>query len=143
MINMQSAIIEEVIRLLQVVPDVGEVEEEDILGILDADDTTLPARMIVIQEGQTVEEERTGSGSVRETLTLNIAIVTSTRNPGPWLRATRLAVKVALAGNKGGLTTTGVQTFSFQPETPMPAQDGRRWACRVMPVRITYVQPLR
>lgn len=143
MINMQSAIIEEVIRLLQVVPDVGQIEEEDILGILDAEDEGLPARMIVIQEGQTVEEERKGPGSVRETLTLNIATVTSARNPGPWLRATRLAVKVALAGAKGGLTTAGVQTFSFQPETPMPAQDGRRWACRVMPVRITYVQTLR
>lgn len=141
--NMQSEIIAELIQLLQSVPDVGQVEEDDILGILDAEDATLPARMIVIQEGQTVEEERKGPGSVRETLTLNIATVTSARNPGPWLRATRLAVKVALAGTKGGLTAVGVQTLSFQPETPMPAQDGRRWACRVMPVRITYVQPLR
>ncbi|NQD80275.1 hypothetical protein HP436_08780 [Pseudomonas sp. CrR14] len=143
MINMQSAIIAELIQLLQSVPDIGSVEEDDVLGIIDSEDESLPNKIIVIQEGATEEVERAIHGSVREAITLNIAAVTSIRNPGPWLRETRLAIKVALAGPKAGLKTAGVQSIEFQPETPMPARDGRRWACRVIPVRVSYVQPLK
>lgn len=143
MINMQSDIIAELVQLLQSVPDVGAVEEDDVLGIIDSEDANLPSKMIVIQEGETEEIQRAASGSIREAMTLNIAAVTSVRNPGPWLRDTRLAIKIALAGTKAGLKNQGVQTVEFPPSTPIPAREGRRWACRVIPVRVTYVQSLK
>ena len=59
------------------------------------------------------------------------------------LRAGRLGIKVALPGIKAVLVTQGIQLASFQGETPMPPGEGRRWAAHVMPLQITYVQPLK
>ncbi|MCQ4297498.1 hypothetical protein NAU58_18120 [Pseudomonas stutzeri] len=144
LIDMQSAIVAEVIARLGVVPSFGGlVFEDSVLRILDSDDETLPDDFIVIQPGQTVEVERAGSGSVRERVTLNVTAITRRRGFAPALRAARLAIKVALPGTKAGLTTQGVQTASFQTETPMPPGEGRRWACHVLPLQITYLQPLK
>lgn len=143
-IDMQTEIIGELLRRLAGVPSFGAlVFEDSVLRVLDAEDETLPDDFIVIQPGATEEIERIGPASVRERATFNITAMTRRRDFAPALRAARLAIKVALAGSKGGLVTPGIQQLAFQTETPMPPGDGRRWACQVMPVQITYVQPLK
>ena len=142
---MQSAIFAELLAMLASVPEFGaEVSEDDALRVIDAEDDTLPESLIVLQAGTTEEVERPpGPGSVRERVTINITLMTKQRNYGPALRAGRLGVKAALAGQKLGLVQQGVQLAAFQPETPMPPRSGRRWAAQVMPVQISYVQPLK
>lgn len=143
-IDVQSAIIAELRTRLASVPAFGAlVFEDSVLRVIDAEDTTLPDDFIVIQPGATEELERIGPGSVRERATFNITAITRQRGFAPVLRAARLAIKVALAGTRGGLATQGVQGLGFQAETPMPPGDGRRWACHVLPVQVTYVQPLK
>lgn len=143
--DMQSEIIAELIKRLGVVESFGaEVIEDNVLRVIDAEDTAgLRDDFIIIQPGQTEEVERPVPGSLRESVTLNITAITRRRGSGPLLRAARLGIKCALPGPKAGLAIQGVQTVTFLPETPMPAGDGRRWACHVMPVRVTYVQPLK
>lgn len=144
-IDMQSAVIAEVVAALGAVPEFGAaVFEDSVLCVLDAEDEALPEDFIVIQPGPTEEVERVGPGSVRERLTLNLTPITRRRNFAAALRQARLSIKQQLAGTKGGLSTQGVQQLSFAaPETPMPPGEGRRWACHVMPIQITYVQPLK
>lgn len=144
LIDMQSAIVAELIARLAAVPDFGAlVEEGGVFAILDSDDETLPDDLIVIQPGATEELERVGPGGVRERVTLNVTAITRRRASAPALRGARLAIKVALAGTKASLNVQGVQLASFQPETPMPPGEGRRWACHVMPLAVTYVQSLK
>src|SRR5690606_18581923 len=142
---MQSAIVAEIIARLADVESFGQlVFEDSVLRVLDSEDDTLPDDFIVIQPGLTEELERVGPGGVRERLTLNLTAITRRREFAPVLRAARLGIKVALAGQKGGLTQQGVQIVEFTtPETPMPPGEGRRWACYVMPLQITYLQPLK
>lgn len=142
--DMQSEIIAELIKRLGVVESFGaEVLEDNVLRVIDAEDTGgLRDDFIIVQPGQTEEIERQTGGSVREAVTLNITAITRRRSAGALLRDARLGIKCALPGPKGGLTTQGVQKVAFLPETPMPAGEGRRWACHVMPVQVTYVQPL-
>lgn len=146
-IDMQSAIVAEVIARLAAVPSFGGmVFEDSVLRVIDSADDSLPDDLIVIQPGATEELDRSSPapGSVRERLTLNITAITSRRDFAPALRAARLGIKVALAGQKGGLSQQGVQIVEFTtPETPMPPGEGRRWACHVMPLQITYLQPLK
>lgn len=143
-IDMQSVIVAELIACLAAVPSFGDlVIEDSVLRILDTDDETLPDDFIVIQPGQTEEVERAGSGSVRERVTLNITAITRQREFAPVLRAARLAIKVALPGVKAGLAIQGVQAAAFVSETPMPPGEGRRWACHVLPLQITYLQSLK
>lgn len=144
-IDMQSAIVAEVIARLATVESFGSlVFEDSVLRVLDAEDETLQDDFIVIQPGQTEEVERVGTGSVRERVTLNLTAITRQREFAPALRAARVAIKVALAGQKAGLTLQGVQSSAFAgTETPMPPGEGRRWACHVMPIQITYLQPLK
>lgn len=144
-INMQSAIVAEVIAALGGVAEFGvAVFEDSVLRVLDAEDDGLPEDFIVIQPGPTEEVERVGSGSVRERMTLNLTPITRRRDFAPALRQVRLGIKQALAGTKAGLATQGVQQAAFAaPETPMPPGEGRRWACHVMPIQITYIQPLK
>lgn len=143
-IDMQSAIVAEVIARLAAVPEFGGlVFEDSVLRVLDSDDETLPDDFIVIQPGATEELERIGMGGVRERMTLNVTAITKRRDFAPVLRAGRLGIKVALPGIKAVLVTAGIQLASFQAETPMPPGEGRRWAAHVMPLQITYVQPLK
>lgn len=144
-INMQSEIIAELIKRLGVVESFGaEVIEDNVLRVIDVEDTAgLRDDFIIVQPGQTEEVERQTGGSVREVVTLNITAITRRRSAGALLRDARLGIKYALAGPKAGLITQGVQKVAFLPETPMPAGEGRRWACHVMPVQVTYVQPLK
>lgn len=143
-IDMQSAIFAELKALLASVPSFGaEVVEDDVLRVIDSDDEGLPDDLIILQPGQTTELERQTSNGVREQLTVNITLMTRRRDYLAVLRAGRLAVKVQLAGTKLGLKQQGVQQGAFQPETPMAPRNGRRWAAQVMPVQITYVQPLK
>lgn len=77
-------------------------------------------------------------------MVINIVLVSKRRQYAAGLRALRLAVKVATAGQRCGLeTVSGITAAGFQPETPTPPADGRRWAAHVMPLQITYVQPLQ
>lgn len=143
-IDMQSAIVAELIACLAVVPSFGGlVFEDNVLRVLDAEDETLPDDFIVIQPGATEEVDRIGPGSVRERVTLNITAVTRQREFAAPLRAARLGIKVALPGTKAGLAIQGVQLADFQTETPLPPGEGRRWAAQVLPLQVTYVQPLK
>ncbi len=143
--DIQSEIIAELIKRLGVVDLFGaEVIEDNVLRVIDAEDTSgLRDDFIIIQVGQTEDVERKTPGSVREAVTLNITAITRRRSSGPLLRAARLGIKCALPGQKAGLTTQGVQTVTFLPDTPMPAPPGRPWACHVMPIQVGYVQPLK
>lgn len=143
--DIQSEIIAELIKLLAVVESFGaEVIEDNVLRVIDAEDTSgLRDDFIIIQPGQTEEVERQTGGSVREAVTLNITAITRRRGSGSLLRTARLGIKCALPGPKAGLTTQGVQKVTFLPETPMPAREGQRWACHVMPIQVGYVQPLK
>lgn len=143
-IDMQSAIVAELIqRLLAGAAFGSEVVEDSVLRVLDSGDEALPDDFIIIQPGQTEEVERIGPGGVRERVTLNITAITKQRGFAPVLRAARLGIKVALAGTKGGFTTQGVTHVAFLSETPMPPGEGRRWAAHVMPIQVTYQQPLK
>lgn len=143
-IDMQSAIVAELIACLAVVPSFGSlVFEDSVMRVIDSDDETLPDDFIVIQPGATEEIERIGPGSVRERVTLNITAVTRRREFAQPLRGARLGIKVALPGAKAGLAVQGVQRADFQTETPLPPGEGRRWAAQVLPVQVTYVQPLK
>lgn len=143
-IEMQSAIVAEVIARLAVVELFGvRVFEDSVMRVLDAADETLPDYFIVIQPGSTEEVERQAQLSVRERMTLNITVVTKVRGFAPLLRAARWGIKSALPGVKGGISVQGVQTVSFQPETPLPPAEGHRWSAHVMPIQITYIQPLK
>lgn len=143
-IDMQSAILAALLTKLASVPTFGaEIIEDSVLRILDAEDDGLPDELIVVQPGQTETVEYIGGSTVRERVTLNVTLLTRKRAFAPLLRAGRLAVKVALQGHHAGITVRGVQTVEWQTETPMPAGDGRRWSCQVMPMQVTYVQQLK
>lgn len=144
-IDMQSAILAELLAKLASVPTFGaEVIEDSVLRILDAEDEGLQDELIVVQPGQTETVEYIGGSSVRERVTLNVTLLTRRRQFAALLRAGRLAVKFALQGHRAGLDAVrGVQQAEWQTETPMPAGDGHRWSCQVMPLQVTYVQQLK
>lgn len=142
--DVQSLLLAELEQRLAAVPEFGAlVFEDSVLRVLDAADPELPDHFIVLQPGDTQELERVGHGSVREQTTINITAVTKVRDFAPVLRAARLGIKVALAGNKAGVLTIGVQKAAFQSESPLPPGPGRVWAAHVLPLQITYVQPLK
>lgn len=144
-IDMQTAILAALLERLASVPAFGtEVFEDSVLRILDAEDEDLPDELIVVQPGPTETVEYIGGSSVRERVTFNVTLMTRRRQFAPVLRAGRLAVKVALQGHRAGLDAVrGVQQAEWQTETPMPAGDGHRWSCQVMPLQVTYVQQLK
>lgn len=143
-LDVQGLVLAELEQLLAAVPAFGElVFEDSVLRVLDSADPDLPDQFIVLQPGDTQELERAGPGGVREQTTINITAVTKLRGFAPLLRAARLGIKVALPGIKAGLTITGVQKAVFQSESPLPPGPGRVWAAHVLPLQITYVQPLK
>lgn len=138
----------EIIAALQaLLGAVSPVEEGDVRALFDADDDGRPDEFIVLQPGDT--EEVTGphprmAGSVPERTVINIVLVSKKRQYSSMLRAMRLAVKVATAGRSCGLDgVSGITAVGFQTETPARPAEGRRWAAHVMPLQITYIQPLR
>jgi len=141
--DVQSEIIA---RLQTVLGGVAPVEEGDVRAIFDADDDGRPDEFIVLQPGQT--EEVLGGhprmpNSVPERVVINIVLVSKKRQYAPGLRAMRLAVKVATAGPRCGLDEVrGISSAAFQPETPARPDQGLRWAAHVMPLQVTYTQPL-
>lgn len=139
----QSLLIDELLNKLRTVPVFGaSVEEDFVQRVLDADDDELPDPLIVVQSDDTEELERVGTGSVKERVTLNIALLTRERNFGPVLRAGRLAIKTALPGTKVGLSAKGLISGAFLPDSLLPAGEGRRWSMRVLPLQLTYTQQL-
>jgi len=144
-IDLQSALVAALLARLEEVPEFGaKVLEDSVLRLLDAEDETLPDNLIVIQPGQTETLEYVGGSSVRERLTLNITLMTRKHQFAPRLRYGRLSVKVALQGHRAGLDAVrGIQEIKWMSETPMPAGEGRRWSCQVMPLQITYIQQLK
>ena len=142
--NVQESVVAELTALLAGVDGFGQmVSEDSVMRVLESDDPDLPDHFIVLQPGLTEELERAGTGSVRERLVLNVTLMCKARFFASDFRAGRLEVKRILAGTKLGLATQGVQTGAFLPETPMLPGEGRRWAAHLMPVQVTYVQPLK
>lgn len=144
--DVQSEVIEALKTLLA---PAGQVEEGDVRTMFDDEDTGLPDSLIVLQPGDTIElgfgqETPRMKNSVREQVTINIVPVTRKRQYAAELRTLRLAVKVATAGNKAGLDSVqGVQLVSFAAQPTVSPEQGRRWAFHVMPLQVTYVQPLQ
>lgn len=139
----QSLLIDELLTKLRALPVFGaSVEEDFVQRVLDAEDAELPDTLIVVQPGDTEELERVGAGSVKERVTLNIALITRERSFGPVLRAGRLAIKTALPGTKAGLSAKGLVSGAFLSDSLLPAGEGRRWSMRVLPLQLTYTQQL-
>ena len=138
----------EIIADLQVLlAPIGQVEEGDVRAIFDSEDPDLPDEFIVLQPG-TTEEVLNGRprmlNSVPETAVFNIVLASKKKKYAPGLRAMRLAVKVAMRGQKCGLERIGgLASAGFMQETPTRPGDGRRWAAHVMPLQVTYTQPLQ
>lgn len=142
--DLQSEIISALLGLLSGITD---VEEGDVRAIFDSDDDSHPDEFIILQPGTTTEVQDAAPrmpNSVREQMVVTIVLVSKKRQFAPGLRALRLAVKVATSGQKCGLENVqGVASAGFQQETPTLPGEGRRWAARVMPLQITYTQPLK
>ncbi|MGV8364255.1 hypothetical protein, partial [Pseudomonas aeruginosa] len=63
-IDVQTAVIGQLLDLLAAVPVFGDTVREDwVAGVLDAEDSDEPERLIILQEGDTVERDRS-PGSV-------------------------------------------------------------------------------
>lgn len=142
--NVQNEIISALLALLA---PVAHVEEGDVRAIFDSDDDGMPDEFIVLQPGTTAEVQGGPPrmpNSVQEQMVINIVLVSKKRQYAPGLRALRLAVKVATRGNRCGLQTIGgITSAGYQPESPSRPGEGLRWAAHVMPMQITYTQPLQ
>ncbi|MCY1294049.1 hypothetical protein D9M69_456260 [compost metagenome] len=140
----QSEIFAQLKDLLGLVPLFGEsVTEGSVLRLLDSEDPDLADDLIILQETSTTEEgARVPNASCKEVLSLSIVAATRRRDGLPDLRSARLAIKQVLKGHKAGLTVDGVISVRWEAETPMFPSEGRRWAARVIPIAITYAQPL-
>ncbi|XEG73331.1 hypothetical protein QA447_03530 [Pseudomonas sp. abacavir_1] len=140
--NVQADIIGQLQTLLAGVPGFGaEIREDNVLDLIDAEDEELPDQLIVLQEGDTSELDRSGA-TVREELTINIVAMTRLRDHAQPLRAARLDIKRALKGIKAGFTVDGLIKVAFPTSAPRYPDRGRRWAFRVIPITVTYVQQL-
>ncbi len=141
-IDMQAAIMGQLQQLLGGVPVFGGVVREGhVQAVMDADGETEPEQQILLQEGDTVEEERM-PGGVRESWTLNILAMSRKRGAAPALRQARLDIKRALKGPKAGVDVLGLLKASFPPSSAQLPAPGRRWAFRVIPITFTYHQKL-
>lgn len=80
-IDVQTAVIGQLLDLLAAVPAFGDAVREDwVAGVLDAEDSDEPERLIILQEGDTVERDRS-PGSVVEEWTVNIVPMARGRTP--------------------------------------------------------------
>lgn len=137
---------DEIITALQtLLAPIAQVEEGDVRAIFDTEDDGLPDEFIVLQPGTTTEnlgQHPRMERSVPEEMVVSVVLVSKKRLYAPGLRTLRLAVKVATKGASGGLKVAGVSRAQFLQETPTRPQAGARWAAHVMPLQITYTQPL-
>ena len=141
-IDMQAAIIADLQQRLSGVELYGsEISEGDVLSILDSEDAEQPPQQIVLQDGQTITLE-TVPGSVREEFTVNVTLMDCGRHSANRLRSGRLAVKKALNPLVRGKKLPGITEAAWLPEVVTRAGQGRSWACRVMPMKFTYIQQL-
>ncbi|WP_275629071.1 hypothetical protein [Pseudomonas sp. 273] len=141
-IDVQAAIIDQLQQRLAVVPGFGSVVREGhVQAVMDADGEAEPEQQILLQDGDTVEEERTPSG-VRESWTINIVAMSRKRGAAPALRVARLAIKQALKGLKAGVEVPGLVKVSFPVSAGQLPAPGRRWGLRVIPITFTYHQKL-
>ncbi|SDH49488.1 hypothetical protein [Pseudomonas panipatensis] len=141
-IDVQAAIMVQLLGLLAGVPLFGgQVMEDSVAGILDAEDDDLPNQLIVLQEGDTVERERVPAG-VKEEWTVNVVALGRGTDSAAALRAGRLAIKQALKGLKAGIQVDGLVAVSFPASTVRLPEPGRRWGYRVIPITFTYSQKL-
>lgn len=140
--DVQAEIIGRLQAMLAGVPDFGaDVREDSVAGVMDADDPSLPSRLIVLQEGDTVERERMPSG-VKEEWTVNVVALGRGSGSAAALRAGRLAIKQALKGLKAGIQVEGLITVGFPASSVRLPEPGRRWGYRVIPITFTYHQKL-
>lgn len=140
--NMQAEIIGQLQALLVGVPQFGAaVVEDSVARVLDAEDSDLSDEMIVLQEGDTVELDRTPS-NCREQWTVNLVAMSRNRDAPQALRTARLAIKRALKGAKAGLEVPGLVSVEFPASSVRLPEPGRRWSYRVLPITFTYNQPL-
>ncbi|BBP81166.1 hypothetical protein PHLH8_08080 [Pseudomonas sp. Pc102] len=141
--DVPSLLMQQLQARLATVPGFGEeVREDSVLRLIDAEDEELPNQLIVLQETSTEEGERQTPTSIKETMYVSLVLMCRLKDFGPPLRAGRLAVKQALKGVKAGLDVPGLIKVSWPSEIPKPPEDGRRWACRIIPLAITYTQQL-
>ncbi len=142
-VDKQSAVIDAVIERLGAIADFGGlVFEGTTLASVDLESRDWPEHFLMVLPGATEELERAGSATVRERLTLTVHAFTRHASPARTLRQARLDIKRALSGSRASLGLLGIQSVSFQPETPVPAERGKSWACHVMPLQLTYMQSL-
>lgn len=140
--DVQAEIIGQLLALLASVPDFGaDVREDSVAGVMDADDPTIPSRLIVLQDGDTVERDRMPAGA-REEWTVNVVALARGGGSAAALRAGRLAIKQALKGMKAGIQVDGLITVSFPASSARLPEPGRRWGYRVIPITFTYSQKL-
>lgn len=142
-IDVQAEIIGQLQQLLGQVPDFGGVVREgSAMAVLDAEDSASePSRQIILQDGDTVETDRTPS-SVREEWTVNVVAISRERGDAGSLRAARLAIKRVLKGLKGGVDVPGLIKVGFPPSAGQLPAPGRRWGFRAVPITFTYTQQL-
>lgn len=143
MTNAQEEIITELLSKLAAVPEFGGlVFEDSARRVLDAEDPDLPDSFIILQPGETREVQRVGPGSLRESMTVHIVLVTRKSDYGPRLRAGRLQVKRLLSGRNAGLSTKAVQSdgSGFEVETLSNPDAGQRMAAHAMTLKVAYIQ---
>ncbi|MFY8318617.1 hypothetical protein ACOWPX_29765 [Pseudomonas aeruginosa] len=141
-IDVQTAVIGQLLDLLAAVPVFGDTVREDwVAGVLDAEDGAEPERLIILQEGDTVERDRS-PGSVVEEWTVNIVPMARGRDAVQALREARLAIKRVLKGHKAGLTVPGLVRVDFPASAVRLPEPGRRWAYRAIPLQVSYSQQL-
>lgn len=142
-IDVQAAIIGQLVELLAQVPLFGAVVREgSAKAIFDAEDgASEPSRQIILQDGDTVETAR-HPGQMTEEWTINIIAISRERGDADALRAVRLAIKRALKGTKGGVDVPGLIKAVFPPSAGQLPGPGRRWGFRVVPITFHYTQQL-
>ncbi|WP_160286542.1 hypothetical protein [Pseudomonas knackmussii] len=141
-IDVQAEIIGQLQQRLAAVPEFGDVVREGhVQTILDAEGDAEAEQLIVLQDGDTVEQERT-PGGVKEAWTINVVAMSRRRGAGPALRTARLEIKRALRGLKAGVDVPGLIQVSFPPSAGQMPAPGRRWGFRVIPITFTYHQKL-
>lgn len=110
------------------------------MRVLDSKSGDFPQSFIVLQQGETREVERVGTGSLREQVVITITLVTSLHEYAAAFRQARYQIKKLFAGRDIRLQASGGQPSSFLSETIWHPEPGRTVAAYAMPLQIGYVQ---
>lgn len=137
----QSEIMAELKTKLAAVPVFGsDIFERAVMRVLDSESHDFPQSFIVLQQGETSEVERVGTGSIREQMLVTITLVTSTKDYAAAFRQARYHIKRIFAGRDVRLKSSNGQPSAFLTETAWHPEPGRSLAAYAMPLQIGYVQ---